>query len=179
MATAAVLACGPVTRERPVFHPDLGRFFSDLRETHGWTLRGAASLAKRRGLGLSYQALFRLERGQVKNPEPEVMRAVAALYTLNYDEVVERFVSMRYGLGSDLVRHSGDQRSGSLGGPADVPASDAVGRLESFRERNRSLASEVRDAIRALTRIATSLEEEAAEDSAAAPRRARRNRKVS
>jgi transcriptional regulator with XRE-family HTH domain len=115
---ARVLGSDLVARKRPVFHPALGTFFKELRESRGWSLRGAASLAGRRELALTYQVLFRLEQGQVKNPEPEVMRAIASLYGLDYSDVVSRFIAMRY----DLPGHSLDQQSAP--GGADVPASD-------------------------------------------------------
>lgn len=98
MATAAVLASEAVARSRPVFHPGLGKFFSDLRERRGWSLRGAASIAERRKLGLTYQLMFRLEQGQTKNPDPDVLRDLAQLYTLNYDDLVDQVVTLRYGV---------------------------------------------------------------------------------
>jgi hypothetical protein len=96
-----VLASLPVARSRPVFNPGLGKFFKDLRAERGWSVRGASVRAGDKGLAaLSYQVLFRLERGQVKNPEPDVMRALSALYGQRYEDVVNRFVALRFGLSS-------------------------------------------------------------------------------
>jgi transcriptional regulator with XRE-family HTH domain len=163
--------------KRPTFHPDLGRFFAGLREERGWSQRQAAAIAKRRDVSLNYNAIWRLETGKIKNPEPEVMRAIAQLYELEYADVVQRFIGVRFGLTSPV--RSTDQGSVlSTGGAPGVPASDAVSRLESIRERDQTLSGEVRDAIRRLTRIATTLEEEAAADSTAAASGARRDRKT-
>lgn len=55
-------------------------------------MRQAAMLAKERGLSaLTRQILFRLERGQIKTPEPDVFRAAASLYRLSYDDLVNRW----------------------------------------------------------------------------------------
>jgi transcriptional regulator with XRE-family HTH domain len=105
LATVPAVGLG-VPRVRPKYHPAMGLFFKELRESRDWSQRQAAAIAERRGLTeLSRQILFRLERGQIKNPEPEVLRDVAALYDLSYADVVERFISARYG--RDLIRPSG------------------------------------------------------------------------
>jgi hypothetical protein len=58
-------------------------------------------MAERRELGVTYQVLFRLERGQIKHPGPDVMRAVAALYGLDYRVLVDRFVKEGFGVGAE------------------------------------------------------------------------------
>lgn len=75
-----------VVRERPVFHPEFGGNLRELREQRKWTQRRAAAIALQKGhAALTRQILIRLENGQVKNPEPEVLRAVAGLYNLPYE----------------------------------------------------------------------------------------------
>lgn len=94
-------------RQRPVHNKTLGAYFVGLREQRGWGQKEAAELAQRRGLkALTRQVLLRLERGQIKNPEPDVLRAVGQLYGVTYQEVVHRFVSSRFGLRAegDLIR---------------------------------------------------------------------------
>ena len=92
-------------RRRPVYHPELGSFFRELRKSQGWTLRQAGDIAHRRGLtSLSRQVLFRLERGQTKNPEPEVLQALAKLYNFSYSVLVGRLTKARYGLDAYEVR---------------------------------------------------------------------------
>lgn len=84
---------------RPVFHPGLGEYFVALRSKHGWTQRQATAIAHRRGLqGIAKQTLWRLESGKVKNPEAEVLRAVAELYDVTYEDLVVRCVEAQYGV---------------------------------------------------------------------------------
>lgn len=59
----------------------------------------------------------------------------------------------------DLLCQELEPSSGLQGGPDD-PASDAARRLESIRERDGSLAGEVRNAISALATVAARLDEE-------------------
>lgn len=75
---------------------------------------------------VSKGVLLGLEKGRTKNVDPDVLRDLAALYELPYEELVRRFVEHRYGLTRrDLVRHSEDQTSNlpTEGGSPDVPAS--------------------------------------------------------
>jgi hypothetical protein len=41
---------------------------------------------------------LRLEQGKTKNPEPAVLRALARLYDMRYEELAGRFVEQRYGI---------------------------------------------------------------------------------
>lgn len=74
---------------RPVFYPDLGEYFEGLRAAEGWSQSDAARFAAQRGLtALTRQVLLRLENGATKNPEPDVLRAVADLYGQDYQHRV-------------------------------------------------------------------------------------------
>lgn len=173
MATIAAVRSRPVARRRPVYLKDLGDFFTELREQRGWNQSEAADMAQRRGLlPLTRQVLLRLERGQTKNPEPEVMRAVAALYGMDYGEVVGRFIGVRFGVTSSVI--SNDQGSASLGGAPDVPASARarIQELETELESFKARWSDVQDVARSLFRIAVTGEE----GRAASPRQASRRR---
>ena len=82
-------------RERPTFHAEFGEYVRGLRvrlnDAHPgrWTLRGAADLAHRRGLAsLTRQILFRLEQGQTRHPDANVLMEVADLYGVPYAELV-------------------------------------------------------------------------------------------
>jgi transcriptional regulator with XRE-family HTH domain len=111
---------------RPVFHKELGEFFESLREAHGWTQRQAGDIAARRKLnGLSRQVLLRLENGRTKNPEPNVLRALADLYEMSYEEIAARFIAVRFGLSvsaRDLGWQPSKGQSAPLNGGADAPA---------------------------------------------------------
>ena len=93
-------------RERPIFHPEIGRVFERLRLDRGWRQSQAADIAKRRGLSLiTRQVILRLERGQTKNVEPDVLRQIASLYETSYRHVLASWVEHRYGAQpSELAR---------------------------------------------------------------------------
>jgi transcriptional regulator with XRE-family HTH domain len=97
MATGCAVA-SPDVRQRPVFHEAIGAWLEELREERGWSLRQAAVIAANRKLKtLTRQVLFRLERGQVKNPDASVLRELAAMYERDYAELAGRFVEANYG----------------------------------------------------------------------------------
>lgn len=103
-----VLASGQM-RRRPVYFKELGDFLIALREGKKWQQAHAAARAKRRGLvALTRQVLLRLEKGQTKSPDPDALRAVAALYGVDYVDLVIRMMNERYGLGHDLPTLSSD-----------------------------------------------------------------------
>lgn len=106
-------------RDRPVFHEGFGAFLASQREAKGWSLRGAAAQAKRWSLPLSYQVLFRLEGGQTKNPNGDVLRAVAQLYRLPYEELAARVVSANYGL--QIVRKNVEPQDTTVDGFVAIP----------------------------------------------------------
>jgi transcriptional regulator with XRE-family HTH domain len=112
--------------DRPVFHKELGQFFESLREAQGWNQRQAADIAKRRRIkSLSRQVLLRLEDGKTKNPEPEVLRALAELYERPYEEIAARFIAVRFGLafpGLDLPWQPSGRESAPHQGGVDAPA---------------------------------------------------------
>lgn len=84
---------------RPVFHESLGQFFVSLREAKGWGQRQAASIAERNKLpGLTRQVMWRLEAGKTKNAEPDVLRSLALLYEVPYQDLVARWVKVRFGV---------------------------------------------------------------------------------
>ena len=87
-------------RVRPAFHPELGLFFRKLRTDRGWTMRQAATIAAKRPeqRPLTRQVLLRIEGGQIKNPEPDVLRALAGLYKVDYEALVGMFFAQRYGI---------------------------------------------------------------------------------
>lgn len=88
-----------MAKTRPVFHPELGKFFETLRLGRGLKSRRlAAAVADRKGIPLDHQVIFKLEHGKLKNPEPHVLRAVAALYEVPYAELVSQVVEQLYGV---------------------------------------------------------------------------------
>lgn len=168
---------------RPKFLPDFAKFLVDAREAHGWKQAQAADIAVRRRLQVGYQSLRWLEEGKIKNPEPELIQAVAKLYGLPYEGVLARLLSERYKLvidESDLLRHSMDQQSGHQEGRPDVPASATarILELESELREFKTKWSDVQDVARRLFSIAVTGDQGAAAPKTQAGRR-RTTRKVS
>lgn len=161
-------------RTRPVFLPELGKFFRELRESRDWTLRGAASQAERWHLPkLTYQVLFRLEHGQTKYPDPDVLRALATLYEIPYNDLVARWVNLTFG--SDLIRHEGDQQSALPTGGAGVPSSARrIAELESELRDFKARWSDVQDVASSLFKIAIGDESRAPARATAGRRRTAR-----
>lgn len=139
LATAPAVALPGVGRIRAVYHPEVGKFFRGLRDKRGWSQRQAVEIARRREIpSVTRQILIRLERGQTKNPEPEVLRGVAALYEMPYEELAGRFVAHRYGVSvvipgaeasaaTTLNRDLPRQSDGVKRADADIPPATARG----------------------------------------------------
>ena len=148
-----MLASGYV-RQRPIYYRELGDFFAALRPTD-WTQSDAARFAKQRGLTpISRNVLLRLEKGQIKNPEPDVLKALATLYDMPYETLAGRFIEQRYGirLGRDLPRHQSDQ--GSVPGGADVPATARILELEHRVTDYETALDSLQDVAKRLVEIA-------------------------
>lgn len=84
--------------ERQIPLPEFGSFLAGLRESMLWKQSQAADIAARRGIVVTRQALRGLEKGRTKGPDPVLLRAIAALYRVPYEELVRRFVAERYGI---------------------------------------------------------------------------------
>jgi transcriptional regulator with XRE-family HTH domain len=120
-----VLASAAVAGARPIFHAEFGRYLAKLREDKtGWTQSDAARFGRRHSPALSRNVIVHLEQGKTKDPEPEVLRALANLYGVEYLEIVTRFIESRYRI--DLTRHTGSGRSAAQTGGIDVPSPTRV-----------------------------------------------------
>lgn len=106
----------PVKPPRPVFYPELGRFFQGLRDRSGYGLRQAATLAQNRHLhALTKGVLEGLEKGKTKNVDPDVLRAIATLYDQPYEDIVATVVRARYGVAlSESADQADQQRATAL-----------------------------------------------------------------
>lgn len=109
--------------KRPVFYPELGKYFRQLREARAIGQRQAASFVTRRGLAdFSSSAITWLESGRTKNPSPDLLRALSKLYDVPYEEMVAKVVQYAYGLAAARVA---DGRF-IIGGDEEVEAEDFV-----------------------------------------------------
>ena len=70
----------------------LGDYLRQIRSERQLSLRDVQQLAKEKSLGadLSSGHLSLLERGQVKQPSPRVLHALAAIYELDYIDLMRR-----------------------------------------------------------------------------------------
>ena len=171
---------------RKVFSSGLGKYFEELRVSKDWSQRQAEDIAinRKKLVALNRQTIFRLERGVIKHPSADVLRAVSALYDVSYDEVVSAVTAHVYG--SDLPGHSAAQDSSTdadqaRGGPQHAPAPDTArlvalaaeaGRREGQHEALARLAAIISDQIQQLDR-----EDESAHTPSAATRKISRNRR--
>lgn len=167
--------------DRPVFHPDIGKFLADRREEKGWTQRQAIDIAQRRGIALGLGPLRFLELGRTKYPDADLLRAVAKLYGLSFDKLAQRFAEANYGVLFDLPGHGSDQESRRPldGGTLDDPIAIGV-ELRTLREQVKQYekeASEVRTVTDSLVRSVLALEK-IKPTTERKPSRRRRDRKV-
>lgn len=175
-----------MARERPVFLPEFATYVEGLRKARkpkAWNQHEAAAQAARRQetAALTRQVLLRLERGQIKNPETEVLAAISKLFGVPYREIVERLVQDRFRIPmrADLVRQTSDLDSG-LPQHGGVPDGSAAARIHDLEERLRQhekTASEVHKVADQLFKIAVALEQDR-QTGVQAPRRGRRHRKA-
>jgi transcriptional regulator with XRE-family HTH domain len=91
-------------RDRPTYYKDFAAFLVELRTARKWRQSRAVAEAHRKGLtAITRQILIRMEKGQVKDPDVEVLRQLAVLYKQDEHAVLQRLLLEKY---SDLVRHA-------------------------------------------------------------------------
>lgn len=174
---------GWVVLGRPVFSEHLGKYFRGLRAAKKLGLRQAAQTAENKHLGLlTRQVIFSLEKGRTKNIEPDVLKEVAKLYAVDYEEIAARVINDRYGFGvsGDLLRHARTKDSGSHSskGEPDVSASarERIADLERELAESKTLVSEVQNVARRLMLLV--LRDEMREPRETETTRRRRDRKA-
>jgi transcriptional regulator with XRE-family HTH domain len=151
ISTGAVLASGRVAG-RPIFHKEFGVFLAKLREEKtGWSQSDAARFGAKHSPLLTRQVILHLEAGKTKDPEPEVLRALATLYGVPYEDIARRFIAQRYSIRmGDLIRHSNDQGSAVRGFDVAAQArvlsaaTELVEASEAFARTVQDVASRLR-----------------------------------
>lgn len=84
-------------KKRPVFHPVLGAYFAQLRHRKNWSQRQATAIARNRALtAIGKHAIARLERGEAKHPDRELLEALSLLYDVPIEEIVRRVTEASY-----------------------------------------------------------------------------------
>jgi transcriptional regulator with XRE-family HTH domain len=148
----------PVTSgKRQKFHREIGRELAKLRKLKNLS-QGQVAL---RGRGkITEGTLKAIETGRVKNPDPDHLRALAAIYGVPFAVVADPFIRANYG--SDLARHDRDRKSGSsshVGDPIDDATAARIQRLEEDNATLRSALDQTEDVARQLGVLATHLSE--------------------
>lgn len=147
-------------------HAEFGEWIREKRRCAKNRTQPKAVLAARRlGLHLITQGkLTHLERGWNRNPDPELLRQVATLFQVPYEEVVAHWVAHRFGTttsaGAPLAshsRHAVAEEAALMGGSDESDETQA--RTKSEDDDIQKGLSE----LQALTDIVSSLE--SAEDS--------------
>lgn len=87
---------------RPIFHAEIAQDLRTWRERRGWTAGEAVLRAKGKGLDLSVQQLRWVEEGRAKHPTAEVLKAVAAIYGIDYAPLAWRYVQANYGVSPEF-----------------------------------------------------------------------------
>lgn len=163
--------------ERPIFHPKLGALLAKTRAAKGWSVQQAVIAARgKKHTALTPNRLRWLEEGKTKAPDQDVLRAVCAIYDLDYFEIASAYIAANYG--RDLVRQSTDQQSGSLLGDPDVATSRRIIELETKLRNYEAAIGELQNVLGTLGEIAVRLHEAGA-SLTATPKRRPRTRKAS
>jgi hypothetical protein len=130
----------PLMGPRPTFHAEVGAFLMHLRHMKGWSQRKTVQMARQRGLSLSLGSLRFLEEGKTKHPERALLKAVATLYDVPFELLVQRFVEANYGVSVKVA-------TGDGGRPPTDPTLARVRDLESRVAQYQSTIAELRDIV--------------------------------
>lgn len=82
--------------DRPVVVKEFGVYLTACREAIGLTSGQVEVVVKERyGLPLAHATLWRYEAGQVAIPDPGILWALAQIYNVPFDDMVQRLVKER------------------------------------------------------------------------------------
>jgi transcriptional regulator with XRE-family HTH domain len=94
----ARVRCDPVSA-RPVYHLGIGKELRDVRERKHWSAKQVCQFASSKGFPqVTPQSLRGLETGQTQYPDADVIRGVAAVFDLRYEQLAWRYITANYGL---------------------------------------------------------------------------------
>jgi transcriptional regulator with XRE-family HTH domain len=110
--TSAAVESGYV-RDRPNYYKDLAAFLVGLRTAKKWNQSRAVSEANRKGLtAITRQILLRMEKGQIKDPDVEVLQQLAQLYGQDERVILNSLLREKYRVEIDLLRQTSAVPSG-------------------------------------------------------------------
>lgn len=84
-----LLRCSGVST-RPIFHAEFGEYLVSLRTKKEWTQSDAGRYARKENPRITRQVILHLEKGKTRNPKPDVLRVLAKIYDVSYDEIAEK-----------------------------------------------------------------------------------------
>jgi len=126
--------------------PRFGAWLASQRgeRSFEWVAREVRKWTKDSGLVVNRTAIQKYEQGRI--PPWPVLYAFAEVYRVAPGDIATRLMgSVQFQDGRDLLRHAGDQRSGSEGGSPDVPASVERARIRELESELESLKTRWRD----------------------------------
>lgn len=161
--------------KRQIFHAEVGRSLAKLREEKQLSQGQVALRSKGK---ISEGTLKGIETGRIKNPDPDHLRTLAAIYGVPFRTIAQPFIEANYG--PDLVRHDRDQQSGSSSHVGDSQNESVAARILTLESENtelRTAFNEVANVAGRLVQIAKVSEQgDPAADTR--PARSRRDRKT-
>jgi transcriptional regulator with XRE-family HTH domain len=76
----------PKTKERDAVKPTLGQYLASIRTDRGMTLRQVEQLTEKE---VSNAYLSQIENEKIKQPSPNVLYALAEIYEIDYENLME------------------------------------------------------------------------------------------
>jgi transcriptional regulator with XRE-family HTH domain len=120
--------------ERPIFHADLGRILQTSRGKRA--IKTVTLQAKERGFSVTDNQIRWIEAGKTQHPDQGVLRALCAVYGLDYESFAWNFINRNYGLQPEFALEP-------LQLPIDPTAQMVVEALERVRGAARTQAAEL------------------------------------
>jgi transcriptional regulator with XRE-family HTH domain len=99
-----LLGCASVPT-RSIFHAEFGRYMEGLRTAKAWSQSDAARFAAKKYPHITRNVIVHVEAGKARDPKPALLRDLANLYGVPYEEVARQFFRDKYG--NDPIRHRG------------------------------------------------------------------------
>ena len=85
-----------LAKARPVFHAELGEI---LKKTRGRrAIHTVTLMARDRGFTVTDNQIRWIEAGKTQHPDADVLRALSAVYGMDYEPLAWLFVNRNYGL---------------------------------------------------------------------------------
>jgi transcriptional regulator with XRE-family HTH domain len=146
-SSASAVKYGGV-RDRPNYYKDLAAFLVGLRTARKWNQSRAVKEAHRKGLtAITRQILLRMENGQVKDPDVEVLQQLARLYGQDERVILNSLLREKYRVEIDLLRQPSAVPSGETTDALHVQIAQLQARYDTLLREFSDIAATVFDTI--------------------------------